>query len=234
MSSLPDYRPLELMLDPKITKSEFDDFIGVWHNFMPKPLCDTIINYMDSMMDIGCHLNIVDSEYTEEAILQKDSRDMLEDETPVHESYLYYNGKMNRDDKSFLLNYANRELVTQINSVLKSCVRHYVNKYQALIRSALISTDIKAQKTPPGGGYHLWHHENADLAHAARELTWMIYLNDMPEGEAETEFLYQKRRIRPTAGTIVIWPGGFTHTHKGNTVFTQDKYILTGWYIKGK
>jgi hypothetical protein len=60
----------------------------------------------------------------------------------------------------------------------------------------------------------------------------MIYLNDMPDGEAETEFFHQRRRIKPTAGTVVIWPAGFTHTHKGNTVLTQDKYILTGWYIK--
>lgn len=70
------------------------------------------------------------------------------------------------------------------------------------------------------------------MSHAMRELTWMIYLNDMPDGDGETEFLYQRRRIKPTAGTVVIWPAGYTHVHKGNTVFSQDKYILTGWYIK--
>ena len=60
----------------------------------------------------------------------------------------------------------------------------------------------------------------------------MVYLNDMPDGEAETEFLFQKRRIKPEVGTIVIWPAGMTHVHRGNTVFTKDKYILTGWYLK--
>jgi len=58
------------------------------------------------------------------------------------------------------------------------------------------------------------------------------YLNDMPDGDGQTEFLYQKRRLTPTAGTVVMWPAGYTHVHKGNTVFSQDKYILTGWYIK--
>lgn len=222
MSSIPDYRPLELMLDPNITKFEFDDFIGIWHNFMPKPFCDNIIEFIDEMMDLGSTIN-----YTNK---NNDSEELTE----VHDSYHFYNGQMNRHDTAFLLNYANRDLVTQINSILTSCARHYCNKYQALARTALISTDIKAQKTPPGGGYHLWHCENADLYHAARELVWMIYLNDMPDGEAETEFIYQKRRIKPKAGTVVIWPGSFTHTHKGNTVFTKDKYILTGWYIKGK
>ena len=40
---------------------------------------------------------------------------------------------------------------------------------------------------------------------AARELVWMIYLNDIEEG-GETEFMYQKRRIKPTQGTMVIFP----------------------------
>ena len=51
-------------------------------------------------------------------------------------------------------------------------------------------------------------------------------------GEGETEFLYQRKRFQPKKGTVVIWPAGMTHVHKGNTVLTTDKYILTGWYIK--
>lgn len=67
---------------------------------------------------------------------------------------------------------------------------------------------------------------------STRELVWMIYLNDMPEGEGETEFLYQKRRINPKAGRVVIFPAGLTHVHRGLTVYTQNKYILTGWFNK--
>jgi hypothetical protein len=92
---------------------------------------------------------------------------------------------------------------------------------------------LKMQRTMPMGGYHVWHYENGDIpAHFNRELVWMIYLNDLPEGEGETEFLYQKKRIRPTEGTVIIWPAGMTHPHRGLTVYTQPKYILTGWYCK--
>jgi len=218
--STPLYRPIELMQDEKITKFEFDDFIGVWDRFVPKPLCDQIVKYFDDVMDNrGCYIR---TDYDDN------------DQDSVYRSEDYYNGALNRKDFAFLMNYANDTLTTQINSCLKSCALHYIEQYQQLKQSNLISTDLKIQKTPPGGGYHIWHYENSSMWYAMRDLTWMIYLNDMPEGEAETEFLYQKRRIRPTAGTVVIWPAGFTHVHKGNTVFSQDKYILTGWYIKSK
>ena len=81
-------------------------------------------------------------------------------------------------------------------------------------------------------GPYEWHYENASHQTAQRELVWTIYLNDMPDGEAETEFLYQKRRIKPEQGMMCIFPAGLTHVHRGNTVFTQDKYILTGWALK--
>ena len=216
----PDYRPLELMLDERITKVEFDDFIGVWPNFMPKPFCDELIQFADTVFDTGCI-----------EVPGATNQENLEGETAFASS-IQYGGDLNRKDYAFLLNFANRTLGLQVNSILKSCAGHYVHQYQSLKNTSLISTDIKFQKTPPGGGYHLWHHEDADLAHSPRELVWMIYLNDMPDGEAETEFLYQRRRIKPTAGTVVLWPAGYTHSHKGNTVMTQDKYIITGWYIK--
>ena len=30
-------------------------------------------------------------------------------------------------------------------------------------------------------------------------------------------------------GTVLIWPGSYTHLHRGNPPMT-DKYIATGWY----
>lgn len=211
------FRPLELMLDKEFTKSEFQDFIGIWENFMPEPLCDDILTFCADIFEHGASYN---------------NHHM--DEMKVAASENSYGGPLRRKDEAFLLNYHNMTFGRYVNQILKSCVSHYMTEYFSLQHSDITSYDIKVQKTSPGGGYHLWHHEDGDLIHAARELVWMIYLNDMPEGEAETEFLYQKRRIRPTKGTVVVWPAGFTHTHKGNTVLTTDKYILTGWYIKNK
>ena len=85
------------------------------------------------------------------------------------------------------------------------------------------------QKTEPLQGYHMFHCENDVWRNRNRTLAWMIYLNDVEEG-GETEFLYQQLKIKPKRNTCVIWPGSFTHIHRGNPPISGTKYILTGWF----
>jgi hypothetical protein len=84
------------------------------------------------------------------------------------------------------------------------------------------------------GGYPYWHSEIAPKAHSDdnlhRVLLWTIYLNDGFE-DGETEFLYQQRRIVPKAGSLLIAPAGFTHTHRGNMPRGGNKYIATSWVL---
>jgi hypothetical protein len=87
---------------------------------------------------------------------------------------------------------------------------------------------LKLQKTEIGGGYHVWHHENSSVMNSRRLLSFVAYLNDVEEG-GETEFLYQSIRVKPKKGTVVLFPGGFTHTHRGNPPLSNEKYIVTGW-----
>ena len=60
----------------------------------------------------------------------------------------------------------------------------------------------------------------------------MVYINDVEEG-GETEWLYQQLKIKPKRNTCVIWPGAFTHLHRGNPPMS-DKYIATGWYVSSQ
>ena len=92
------------------------------------------------------------------------------------------------------------------------------------------SKEVKLQKKPPRGGYHQWHCEQCNNDTSSRVLGWMVYLNDIPDGEGETEFIWQKLRVKPESGKFLIWPASFTHTHRGNPVYSCDKYIATGWY----
>jgi hypothetical protein len=84
------------------------------------------------------------------------------------------------------------------------------------------------------GGYPRWHCEvapNADNFESLhRTLLWTIYLNDGFE-QGETEFFHQRRKIRPRAGSLLIAPATFTHTHRGNMPRGGDKYIATSWIL---
>jgi hypothetical protein len=86
----------------------------------------------------------------------------------------------------------------------------------------------KLQKTEVGQGYHTWHCETGDRATSTRLMSFILYLNDVNDG-GETEFLYYPRRIKPQTGKLILFPGGFTHTHRGNPPLADTKYILTGW-----
>ena len=117
-----------------------------------------------------------------------------------------------------------------VDDALQSCVEQYAQAYFIAKQIRASSKEVKLQKTPPRGGYHFWHCEHFSKETASRVLAWMIYLNDIPLGEGETEFIWQKLRVQPEAGKCLIWPTQFTHTHRGNPVYSTNKYIATGWY----
>lgn len=108
---------------------------------------------------------------------------------------------------------------------------------QALIRKTLRPGSINLQKyISDQGGYPYWHCElypkpgDAQSETLHRTLLWTVYLND-GFGEGETEFLYQRRKIAPKTGSLLIAPAAFTHTHRGNMPKGGNKYIATSWVL---
>lgn len=136
-----------------------------------------------------------------------------------------------RKDWFMSVNQYNPEAARNINQVLQNCLNQYAEEYLGIAYSgAFMSIHQKLQVTPPGGGFYNWHNEHTHSATCDRVLAWMFYLNDMPEGEGETEFLHQRCRIKAEKGKCVMFPSGFTHCHRGNPPLTTTKYIVTGWY----
>ncbi|QBG37867.1 2OG-Fe(II) oxygenase [Litorilituus sediminis] len=84
------------------------------------------------------------------------------------------------------------------------------------------------------GGYHYWHSEIypqlPDNKPLHRVLAFLYYLNDVEEG-GETEFHYQQIKAKPKKGNLIIFPAGFTHTHKGHIPISNDKYVVTSWLM---
>lgn len=187
-------------------KGQYSDFIGQYESILDFDFCDSVIESFNYLHDVGavfCNDSAPDSNVT-------------------------------RFDWCLSLENVQQHLkkggsVSYVNEILKESLDEYRRVFGVLSNEALLSSSMKVQKTPAGGGYHTWHCENYDAMYTDRKLVWMFYLNDDFEG-GETEFLYYKKRIKPSKGTLLIWPAGFTHTHRGGLVLKNTKYVITGWF----
>jgi hypothetical protein len=116
---------------------------------------------------------------------------------------------------------------------LQQAVDNYISIYEWCNKGApwMINECTNIQHYKPNEGFFAWHCERHSLVKPAitRHLAFMTYLNDVEDG-GETEFLYQKVKFKPKKGLTLIFPVEWTHTHRGITSPTQDKYIATSWF----
>ena len=122
------------------------------------------------------------------------------------------------------------ESLQKIKLVLRdSYLKEFPFAYRG--KKTLLAPESKIQSTVPfGGGFHNFHSEVSHWENCDRALAWTVYLNDIPEGEGETEFLYDRIRINPKQGLGVVWPAAWMFQHRGNPIHTHVKYIATGWF----
>ena len=194
--------------------SKYTDFIGMYSNVFSDEYCDHMISEFERFRNTG----------------------MCGNRQSFEGDY-----KFNKQDEFIALNILNHEPsnFNGANSLgifwdgLQNCFDLYTDEYDVLKTKELTCTSVKMQKTMPGGGYHSWHHEQTGVINqSGRCLVYTVYLNTLDKDAAgETEFLYQRLRVKPKKGSVAIWPAGFTHTHRGNVVHGNDaKYIITGWF----
>jgi hypothetical protein len=192
---------------------EYKEFIGIYQDVYPDGYCQHLINEFERLIKSGAGFNRQQSEGAE---------------------------KHFKNDLQLGLN-VNGHTAEPFNNIsatniffngLQDCYDNYTGQFSVLRDANIRGTAMKMQRTDPGGGYHVWHGEQGNKEHADRVLVYMLYLNDLEEQDGgETEFLYQRLRLRPKANTMILWPAAYTHTHRGNTVLGEtSKYIVTGWF----
>jgi len=136
-----------------------------------------------------------------------------------------------RKDEGLLFNTCSLDYHTKIHDVLAEYTPKYGDMFPSFNMMGHSSFVTKVQRTAPKGGFHTWHTEQVFRQDSMnRTLTWTLYLNDVPEGEGETEFLEYGLKVQPKKGRLCYFPAAWTHTHRGNPVYTTTKYIATGWY----
>jgi hypothetical protein len=141
------------------------------------------------------------------------------------------NNSSKKDTEMCIYDTTNQYINFFKSQILGECYYQYCKKYEYCIAREVCSSILKIQKYEPNECYQAYHSErnNLDPMNISRHLVWMMYLNNVEDG-GETEFYYQRTKIKPESGKILIWPCDWTHTHRGIVSLTQVKYIMTGWY----
>lgn len=184
------------------------NFIYVKDGALPVDVCEALINESKRIGSMSSRASTANGKFGDEQ---------------------FESGKLGRDDHQVFM----PQQSTLMTDEVADCIFSGLNEYKHVISSVktqdLISEVYKLQHTPIGGGFHEWHCEQGGGHSAARSLVWMIYLNDVENG-GDTEFLYQQMKVQPKQGTLVIWPAGITHPHRGNPPYSNDKWVITGWF----
>lgn len=215
---------------------EHSNFVGHYKSLLTKEECETIIKIYD-------HLSTVHREMITNRRVQNDGDDhKMKDESLSFDSIMWASEKKwdtftntNYDEMNIgVTNFENMlELFHGENKILDKlfgAFYEWVMRYKASGGESWASLHWKFQRTNPmdGSGYHVWHHENGNRVLLNRFGTWIMYLNDVEVG-GETELLYYGERFKPVQGDMIVFPAGFTHTHRGNPPISGEKNILTGW-----
>ena len=189
----------------------FNNFIGVYENVLPAPNCQDLIDFFETSDKLGLTYS-----------RQQKGPFEHTPKTLVHDDQLLL--------PSTCLELAHSTVIKDfVTAFWNVPYKKYAEEYdviQGFDKHTVYS--FKMQRTQIGGGFHYWHAEQTNKASSDRFLTFTCYLNDVDEG-GETEFLYYPKRVKATQGTFLLFPGGFTHTHRGNPPISNTKYIVTGW-----
>ena len=190
---------------------ELTDFIGVFHNIVSKEYCDKVIAHYERMNSLGNTFTRQQDENVE-----KNKKD----------TYTY---SLENESDPVVVG-ENSQIAKGFSEAVWLGHNIYQDNYGTLqsLAKYKLSETIKIQKTIPTGGYHLWHCEQASIVSGRRLMLAILYLNTVEDG-GETEFLYQRKRVSAQAGTLMLCPAGFTHTHRGNPPLSGDKYIMNTW-----
>ena len=185
-------------------KLPFNSFIGGW--YIPENVCDELIEAYKNNESNWIN-GKVGLDAKEDDKIKKSTEFVIFPE----------------DFDTYLYNYFN-----SLRNVLEKYKERYPNCSRT-VKEWSLYMPVKIQHYKPGEGFKGWHSENdGNGNHKLRHLVFMTYLNSVEN--AGTEFFDQGIKTPCQKGLTLIWPAGWTHTHRGVINNTQEKTIITGWY----
>lgn len=126
---------------------------------------------------------------------------------------------------------------TEYFDELKGIIRILLNKYKTEINNPNLNTltsieipnIIKYTPLDPSGNNHFHvHADNWDISTSTRQLSIIIYLNDVDEG-GSTTFPDLNITVKPKKGRVLIFPPFYSYLHKAESPISNPKYIIVSW-----
>lgn len=123
-------------------------------------------------------------------------------------------------------------LTNELSKALNLYFENINKDIKILVCDNLTDLGFQLQKYNKGVGKYIFHNDHQIYLNDGmdRALTYIWYLNDVEEG-GETSF-YNKGKVRPEQGKLVLFPACWTYPHSGIMPVSSDKYIITGWVLK--
>lgn len=122
-------------------------------------------------------------------------------------------------------------LALKVREILAEAVASYRTSHQFL--SPLEPTGAHLLRY--GVGDHYLHHSDAYVVQnpgrglQIRHVTSILYVNDDYLG-GEIEFPKFNIRIKPSGGTVLIFPANFVYEHVAHPVMTGTKYVIVDFF----
>ncbi|MCW8963752.1 MAG: 2OG-Fe(II) oxygenase [Gammaproteobacteria bacterium] len=116
-----------------------------------------------------------------------------------------------------------KQLFASLAKVLREYREHF-----PFFQGPFKDTGYHLQRYMPGEYYH-WHIDGGSHDFSGRQLVALWYLNDVEGPGGETEFLYQRIKVKPEQGKLVLFPPFWTHEHRAVELEKGVKYVATTW-----
>ena len=193
-----------------IEKKELPSFIEIYDGALPDDICDFLIGTFnrESEMSISAISRESDVEEVRTII------DPAKGTKPVYVGAQH----MTLSDT----NYLHDSIISELDYIVREKIFDYNDKYM------LWSSKLNMDLIPDEEEKIIVEQQSKSVNYIneiiIRHGMWAIKKYTAPDDG------YYAWQVKPKKGRMVIWPVGFTHTHKGNNPISNDKYITAAWY----
>ena len=200
----------------------FKDTIGVYENALSKSMCDEIIEEFEKREDLhykGYSLRVPQDEQ------DQDFFDRIKNTVEMRIS----NQQIEKFDRWCKI-FEEVSWTNVVDLLGKFGYHNEFNPYTVLDYGKVHWPLWKLNSYEKNKGhYNAFHTEQPYSKGSCHRLfVTMFYLNDIEEG-GETCFPFSDIKVKPKAGTSVVWPAGWPWVHRANKSTSDKKYIITSW-----